>query len=422
MDFLIFQVYRWLALPVVLFFLQVMQGFLPGKIQEMIRDRENLNLQVLPARPIWIHASSGEIEYAKAVIRKLKARFPQTPILVTYFSPSAKKLIQQFPGIDLAMALPWDSRSAVRKFLDFYQPRIFLIARTDVWPEIASEVHRRKIPSLLFSATMTMESSRRRFFSGSLSRRALRCLDQIFSVSREDLELFHGMGIQNVQIAGDTRYDQVLYRLQEPNPVRLELKPPENHSGKIFVMGSTWPEDEKILFPALASWIAKGNRVILAPHEVSETRLSEIEKGLAVFDLKTDRYSQVPTWQSEILLVDRIGCLQELYTWGDVAFVGGSFKDKIHSVMEPLCAGLPVLVGPFCTNNREALQFQHLLLEPGFFAVNVIQNSRDLDERLSQSLTITTPHPLILQKVRSLSGASSLITDWVQPQILKDLS
>ncbi len=420
MDFLIFQFYRWIALPIVLVFLNLLKHFLPAKIQEMIQDRENLNLQLLPARPIWIHASSGEIEYAKSVIRNLKSLFPQTPILVTYFSPSAKKLIQKFPGIDLAMALPWDSRKAVRKFLDFYQPRLFLIARTDVWPEIARETHLRKIPSLLFSATLTMESSRRGFLSGSLSRTALRNLDQIFSVSREDLEIFHDMGILNVEVTGDTRYDQVLNRLRNPNPIRLELKPTLLR-GKIFVAGSTWPDDEEILVPALASWIASGNRVILAPHEISEARILEIQKRLQDLHLTVDRYSQAPAWNSEILLVDQIGCLQELYTWGDLAFVGGSFKDKIHSVMEPLCAGLPVLVGPYHTNNREALQFQHLLLEPGFFAVNLVQSSKDFEEILARSLKIRTPNPKILAKVQELSGASSLITDWVQPRISKDL-
>lgn len=417
MDFLIFQLYRWLALPTALTLLHLLQGFLPAKIQEMIKDRENLNLQLLPARPLWIHASSGEIEYAKSVIRKLKAEFPQTPILVTYFSPSAKKLIQKFPGIDLAMALPWDSMKAVKKFLDFYQPRLFLIARTDVWPEIAHEARLRKIPSLLFAATMTRESSRRGFFAGSLSRTALGSLDQIFAVSSDDQQVFHELGVPNVEVAGDTRYDQVLYRLQNPNPVRTELRPPfsATKSGKIFVAGSTWPQDEEVLLPALTSWITLGNRVILAPHEISEARLSELEKKLAGLNFKFDRYSKAVTWNSDLLLVDQVGCLQELYTWGDVAFVGGSFKDKIHSVMEPLCVGLPVLVGPKHTNNREALQFQHVILEPGFFAVNVMQNSRDFQESLSRCLKISTPSPKILQKIQDLSGGSTKIADWVRP-------
>ncbi|PIS10813.1 MAG: hypothetical protein COT73_07475, partial [Bdellovibrio sp. CG10_big_fil_rev_8_21_14_0_10_47_8] len=153
-DEIIFFFYRFVAVPLALGLLQIVRRVLPVKIQEMMIDRAMRNLQALPGSPLWIHASSGEIEYAKSVIRDLKIHFPQVPVLVTYFSPSAKRLIQNFPGIDLAMALPWDRAKDLEKFLDFYRPKACLFARTDVWPKLSNQLRLRKIPSLLFAATL----------------------------------------------------------------------------------------------------------------------------------------------------------------------------------------------------------------------------------------------------------------------------
>ncbi len=416
-DWLIFLFYRWLALPFAIGLLKLFSGLLPDKMREVISDRDYKNLQALPARPIWIHASSGEIEYAKSVIRILKNEFPQIPILVTYFSPSAKKLIQKFPGIDLAMALPWDLSVSVEKFLNFYKPRAFLVARTDVWPELARNLKKREIPSVLFAATLSDQSSRQGFFSGALTRVALNSLTQIFCVSEEDCENLTALSIETpIQVVGDTRFDQILHRLQYPAAVKTALKPDSNE--KIWVCGSTWPEDEEFLIESFKDWIAHDGRVILAPHEFSEERLLAFEKIFLTQGWSYERYTLADRWSSQILLVDQIGCLQELYSWGSVAFVGGSFKDKVHSVMEPLCAGLPVLVGPYHLNNREAFQFQHVLLSPpGLFAVNVVQSSEDIRAILELSKSVATPQAALLTKVQQCSGATLSLLAWVRDQL-----
>ncbi len=409
-DFFIFQIYRWIAVPVAITLLKSCKNILPQKIQTMLSDRANPNFQLLPARPIWIHASSGEIEYAKPVVRELKAQFPQTPILVTYFSPSAKRLIQKFPGIDLSMALPWDQKKDVEKFLKFYNPRCLLIARTDVWTEVAIQCQTLKIPSFLFSATIAKESSRKGFLAGSLTRTALNALTKIFCVSREDQQIFQDLGVSaTIEVAGDTRFDQVLYRIQNPNPVRMELKPSAQE--KIWVMGSTWPEDEKALLPAIQRWIEKGHRCILAPHEIDAAHLNQIKSLLDSKKITYDLYSSAPAWKSAVLLVDQVGCLQELYLWGTVAFVGGSFKEKVHSVMEPLATGIPVMVGPHHHNNREALQFQHCILGTNFFAVNQVLHSEEALNVLEKSLEISKPHPKISERVLQSSGCTNKLIE-----------
>ncbi len=412
-DALIFALYRFLFLPLAVGLLRSFSFAWPAKMREMIDDRANRNFQALPSRPLWIHASSGEIEYAKSVVRAIREQYPQIPILVTYFSPSAKKLIQKFPGVDLAMALPWDLSSDVSRFLDFYKPRACLIARTDVWPEVGSQLRRRKIPCVLFAATLARASSRRGFLSSSLTRVALNSLSMIYCVSDEDRENFAALGLRTpVEVAGDTRFDQVLHRLQNPAPVKSGLKP--ETVAPIFVCGSTWPQDEEVLLSAFDFWLQRGGRIVLAPHETGAARIDALKKALLSKSWSVQTYQEISDWSTQILLVNQVGVLQELYTWGHLAFVGGSFKDKVHSVMEPLCVGIPVCVGPYHENNREALQFQQVILKPGVFAVNVIQNAGELQGLMSQSLAMATPVPALLDKVRSSSGATAKVLQWLQ--------
>ncbi len=413
-DFLVFILYRSLFLPMAVGILKAFSFAWPAKMREMIEDRAPRNFQALSSRPLWIHASSGEIEYAKSVVRAVKEQHPQIPILVTYFSPSAKRLIQKFPGIDLAMALPWDTAFEIGRFLDFYKPRACLIARTDVWPEMARQLRKRKIPSALFAATLVKNSSRTGLLASSLSRIALNSLSIVFCVSPEDQENFQELGVRtDLQVAGDTRFDQVLHRLTHPSPVKNELRPRPETANPIFVCGSTWPADEEILFEAFRAWFDKGGRVILAPHEVNDERIQSLQKTIAARGWSVQTYREASLWNSQILLVNQVGCLQELYTWGHLAFVGGSFKDKVHSVMEPLCAGLPVCVGPHHGNNREALQFQHVILKPGFFAVNVIQNASDLQSLMASSLSVPVPAKPLLAKIQAVSGATARVVRWL---------
>jgi 3-deoxy-D-manno-octulosonic-acid transferase len=417
-DLFCFAVYRFFLIPIAFAVLRIFRPFWPEKIRRMIEDRRQKNFQHLPSRPFWIHASSGEIEYAKSVIRALKEKYPQVPVLVTYFSPSAKKLIQKFEGVDLAMPLPWDTRAAVSKFLRFYQPRLLLVARTDVWPEMAYQARQRKIPSLLFAATLAERSSRRGFLSRPLSRFAFHCLDDIFCVSEADENNFAGLKVKTpMQIAGDTRFDQVLYRLHHPQELRPELKP-QGHP-PVFIIGSSWPQDEAVILPTLKTWCQDGRKVILAPHETKPERIQNLEAKLRDLGLSLTKVSLTDGWRDEaVLLVDQIGLLQELYALaarapGSLAFVGGSFKDKVHSVMEPLACGLPVAVGPYHMNNREALQFQHVILAPDFCAVNVVQTSEDLAEILRLSLVHPETEDLIRRKVEAQSQATDRVLSWV---------
>lgn len=412
LEFLLFALYRFFLLPLALVFLKLFKAFLGSKIKQSLNDRENKNFQSLASRPIWIHASSGEIEYAKSLIREIKNAYPQSLILVTYFSPSAKKILEKIKGIDLFMPIPWDHSREVKKFLDFYNPLVALFARTDVWPEYSFQLKQRQIPSCLFAATLADNSSRSKGLSKWINRFSLNNLTKIFAVSKEDLLNFKAMGLHaNIEVGGDTRYDQVLYRLQNPNTYKQFLKP--KIAEKIFVAGSTWPEDEEVLIDFIEFLCKQNIRSVIAPHEIDENHLRHICEVLDSKKLSYDFYSRSNEWKNQILILDSIGHLQEIYSWAHFAFVGGSFKAKVHSVMEPLCLAIPVLLGPFHSNNREALKFQNFLLEPGVFAVNVVRNSREMIELAPKILGLPIPAIKLQQQILKEQHSTDKILSWL---------
>ena len=414
----LFLFYRRFFVPVVTFILFVLKPFIRGKLQIISEERRKnhwiylKNSMTNLVAPIWIHAASGEIEYARPLVREFKMLFPKIPIVVTYSSPSAKKILLKITEVDAWGPSPWDSVKACQNFLDRVQPRAVYFARTDVWPEISYQLKLRKIPSTLFSATFAKNSSRLKGLTRVLTIWTLKQLTSVMVVSSDDQTQLQNCGFENSVVAGDTRYDQVFYRLAHPQNVNENSKPLADE--KIFVAGSTWPEDEKVLF----SWFAKSRldnsvRLLLAPHEISSARLIKIKEFLKSKNIDSQLYSENKPWRSAVLIVDQIGILAELYTWGTAAFVGGSFRKQVHSVMEPLACGLPVSVGPFYQNNREALEFQNILLPSKGSQQPLVCSVRSPEdiETFWQAHWSMTPddHKALATRVKNRTGATQKI-------------
>lgn len=372
-------------------------------------------------KPVWIHCASGELEYAKPVITLLKARYPDQKILVTYFSPSIAKGAGSFPGIDFACPLPWETPKALSRFIRWHEPRALLIARTDTWPEMLRQAKRADLKTLLFSATLPENSGRARGLGRVISRLTFSFLDQIFCVTREDEAVFRGIDPQlHVTTLGDTRYDQVQARLRAPKPLREELFQGVSRE-EVFVAGSTWPEDEAVLHE-VAARLSRRLRLILVPHEPTPSHLAAMERDLAQRGLKSVRYSKAASWPADhVLLIDQVGILAELYLKGRFAFVGGSYRKTVHSVMEPLAAGCLTFVGPKHHNNREALEFKNIKAIENtprgpLCCVVEAANADEFTLLLSAALEATAPnwHETVIAEIRRRSGASENVVAWCQ--------
>lgn len=355
MNQLLLTIYRITVSPLLIFALPFL-SLSQGKIRRGL-DLRRRPPPALPSSepPIWIHAASGEFEYAKAVIRDLKLKTPKTPILVTYFSPTYVRNIETFPDVDAVCALPLDLPGPCISFLKRYRPKALLIARTDLWPEMMEQCRRRKVPIHLFSYT---QKSKLSGAAKVIARWRLSWIDKIYCVSSEDLKnVLSFSPHSNVAALGDTRYDQVRYRLDHPKSLPEALKP--SREIPCLVAGSTWPEDEKVLIAGLKPHLSNGKlKLILVPHEPTESHLTELKARLSGEGLTYSMYSSEQNWMDrDVLLVDQLGVLAELYLWADLAFIGGSFRKTVHSVMEALGAECFTIVGPKHTNNREATEF-----------------------------------------------------------------
>jgi 3-deoxy-D-manno-octulosonic-acid transferase len=275
---------------------------------------------------------------------------------------------------------------------------------------------------ILFSATF---SAPRSGIWRWLSSFVFSPIDQIFCVNDEDQKnALSFIDANKLKVLGDTRYDQVLWRLQQKPPWLDQLEPWKNE--KIFIAGSTWPEDEKILFAAFENIKQYGFKIILAPHEVHADKIVKTLAQFKTMNLQVLLWSHFLTLpvndqashlkNCAVLLVDQVGILADLYSLSMVAFVGGSFKHKVHSVMEPLAAGNIVLVGPHHHNNREALVAKNVHLKlSGLNAVHEIQNSSDIQDILlkMQKADPADIKSFIKDHVAQQSGASQHLVDLV---------
>ncbi|MFP5519552.1 MAG: 3-deoxy-D-manno-octulosonic acid transferase [Bdellovibrionia bacterium] len=374
--------------------LQTLRPFLSGKIRTLVEEK-NLGRFRNPGgqhelNPIWIHAASGEIEYAKPFIRALKKQYPHLPLLVTFSSPSAISLIEKIEEVDFWGPCPWDLPWEIDTFIKRWNPRAVFFARTDVWPMLSLRLRQHKIPSYLISATFSENSSRLKTPIHFITFATLAKLTQIFCVSSEDQNNLkkHGYQTDNLSVLGDTRYEQVLYRLNHPKKLKPEIKPQPQ---KTIIFGSTWPEDEAFLLKSLPTLKNNNLQIIWAPHEPTPSHLHELTEQIRASQghLNVAFYSQALDSNWDILLVDQVGILAELYTWGSCAFVGGSFKAQVHSVMEALAAGLPVAVGPFYKNNREALDFKQVEIAAQLMAVSVVHESHDFEQWTNRVLVLS---------------------------------
>ncbi|MNJ94688.1 3-deoxy-D-manno-octulosonic acid transferase [compost metagenome] len=427
MSYIIFYFYKWVIVPLAWMLLQLFRPLAQGKLQQMILDKNqgfvhlkhpHTQSAIAINRPIWIHAASGEIEYARPVIRELKKIHPHIPILVTYSSPSAKKILESIHEIDAWAALPWDLDFVLNDFITKWNPRVILYARTDVWPVLSEVCKKKNIPAALFSATFADNSSRLTGITKYLTKYSMQNLSVIHCVSEEDKKNIEALKLETPVIAnGDTRFDQVFHRLENPKPLKNSLMPqPEDF---VMIAGSTWPEDETILIPALKKAKLEGCKIILAPHETTATHLNSLESQLTEAGLKHIRYSQSDSWgTAKVLVIDQVGILAELYTWADVAFIGGSFKKQVHSVMEALAAGLPVLVGPHHQNNREALFYQKKNFSSGMI-VQVVHTSEDIVVLLERMKKHQLQLPNIKEEIRLEIGKNRHSTQRVLSNIEK---
>jgi 3-deoxy-D-manno-octulosonic-acid transferase len=312
-----------------------------------------------PSRPLlWMHAPSvGEGLQARPVIELARLRDPALQLAYTYFSPSARAFAAQLP-VDFQDALPFDHSGDMRRALAALAPKALVFSKVDVWPTLAREAKARGTRLGLISATMSRGSSRQSGLAVALLREAYARIDRVGAISAEDADRLVALGVpaSRVSITGDTRYDQVWSRAHRSDGAKAIF--PLLATGRpTLVAGSTWPSDEAVLLPAWTRLRAGSidARLIIAPHEPTPQRVADLEQWAAGAGLRWARLADA-TADTDVIIVDRVGVLGDLYSLASMAYVGGAFHAAgLHSVLEPAAFGVPVLFGPRYTNSRDAV-------------------------------------------------------------------
>ncbi len=315
------------------------------KAKKTLRGRKKLLKQIqiqlnANSSPIvWFHcASLGEFEQGRPIIERFRKEFSNFKVLLTFFSPSGYEIRKNYSHADYVFYLPWDSKSNARKFIRLTRPTLAIFVKYEFWYDYISELKRQHIPVL---STSSIFRSKQIYFRsyGSFYLNILKNVTHFFVQNRASKILLKDHNIENVSVAGDTRFDRVAKIVA----TKKNLPEVEKFKGdsKIMVIGSCWPEDLEVLLP----FINESNlKFIIAPHEIDGSCQKILEheslKKLILYS-EIDRLSG----DEQVLVIDNVGLLSSLYAYGEYAYVGGAFSDGLHNILEAAAYGVPVFFG-----------------------------------------------------------------------------
>ncbi len=351
----------WAGLRFVALFKPKIRLFVAGRKKTWRQLNELLSEN---DRTLWMHAASlGEYEQGLPVIERLKTAFPSHKIVVTFFSPSGYEVKKNSTVADVIVYLPMDTKANVSRFLDMVRPELAIFVKYEVWPNYLRELHRRDIPALLISALFKKHQVYFKPYGGFM-RSALKKFSHIFVQNKDSQELLVKAGINRVTVSGDTRLDRVSEILERDQ--RLDFMDAFKKDRQCFVAGSTWPEDEAILIDYINHAPLSSLKYVFAPHTITPERVLGLAGSL---NKKTVLYSKMDPetiGNYEVLLIDTIGLLTKIYSYADIAYVGGGFATGLHNTMEPAVFGIPVIIGPQYKGFKEA---EELVAEKGILSV-----------------------------------------------------
>lgn len=351
-----------LFIPVIALFSAKVKLFVKGRKSVFIELKKHITAN---DSTIWIHAASlGEYEQGLPIVEKLKKEYPNFKIVVSFFSPSGYEVIKQSKTTDLVTYLPLDTSYNVKRFIKLLQPKIAIFIKYEIWPNMLKELQNNDIPVLLISAIFKNDQIYFKWYGGFM-RKALEKFSHFFIQDPESEKLLNSIGLNNTTITGDTRFDRVSEILQQNNT--LEFMDNFTKNNPCFVMGSTWPEDDELLV-AYINTSSHHMKYVIAPHNIIPKEIARLQKQIIKRTVLLSEISENSVGDNEVVIVDAIGLLTKIYSYADIAYVGGAFATGgLHNTLEPAVFGIPVIIGPDYTGFKEAEELVNLR---GIFSVH----------------------------------------------------
>ena len=316
------------------------------------------------AKYVWVHAASlGEFEQGRPIIERIRLEHPDYKILLTFFSPSGYEVRKNYPGADIITYLPIDTVTNARRFLRTVRPVAAFFIKYEFWYNYLHVLRHRKVPVYSVSSIFRPDQIFFRWY-GRQYAHVLKCFTRFFVQNEESRMLLEKIGIHEVEITGDTRFDRVM----TIKSLAKELPIVESFvkgSEKVFVAGSSWGPDEDVFIPYFNKH--KDWKLIIAPHVIGEVHLKQI---LSKLQRNTVRFTQTTPEEAataDCLLIDCFGLLSSIYNYGTVAYIGGGFGVGIHNTLEAAVWDMPVIIGP---NNKKFEEAQGLMQAGGCFEIH----------------------------------------------------
>ncbi len=326
---------------------------------------------------IWIHcASLGEFEQGRPLIEKIKKEKPDYQIALSFFSPSGYEIQKNYEFADIVFYLPGDSKSNAKKIIQLLKPKLVFFIKYEFWYWYLSELKKADIPTYLVSGIFRESQIFFKFY-GSFYRNILKNFKQIFVQNKTSKSLLNKVGIANVSVTGDTRFD----RVSELSKNREEIDIVENFTKDklVFIAGSTWKQDEELIFKYFNNSKDKRLKIIIAPHEIKNENINRIINLLEKSILRFSEANEENISDADILLIDNIGLLSSLYAYADVAYIGGGFGTGIHNTLEAAVFGMPIIFGP---NYQKFDEAKELIKRKAAFSVSKYNDFAQIVEKL----------------------------------------
>ena len=367
------------------------------------------------AKYVWFHAASlGEFEQGRPLMEQLRKDHPEFKILLTFFSPSGYEVRKNYEGADIITYLPLDTITNARRFLKAVHPVMAFFIKYEFWYNYLHILKHRHVPVFSVSSIFRPDQVFFKWY-GRQYGRVLNCFTHFFVQNEVSRELLAKIGITNVSIVGDTRFDRVLQIKEAAKQlpvVEAFLEVRDDQKPKVFVAGSSWPPDEEIFikyFNEHRDW-----KLIIAPHVIGEDHLKQIEKLLE--GRKVIRYTVAetpltshlsPLTSNDVLIIDCFGLLSSIYHYGDVAYVGGGFGVSIHNTLEAAVWDKPVIFGP---ENKKFQEAQGLKQCGGGFEIQGYDDfARLMDRFAADPQYLKAQGDSAGQFVKSLAGATQSV-------------
>ena len=404
-----------LGIHILSFILKILSWFnlkikkgVEGRRQTFSLLKENLTSET---KTIWFHcASLGEYEQGLPVFESIRKKYPSHKIVLTFFSPSGYEIRKNTPIADVVTYLPLDTKSNAKQFLDIVNPEFTVFVKYDIWPNFLNTLKRRQGRAILISALFRKNQS---FFTwyGSHLRKALLAFDHIFVQNENSKKLLRTINITNVTVSGDTRYDRVSNQLLQDNTLNFisEFK----SDSLCIVIGSSWPEDEALLIPYINKNASKDLKFIIAPHNINNVQITNVTKNLDVDYVLFSEMEHKNIRDAEVFIVDTIGILSKIYSYADIAYVGGAMGTTgLHNILEPAVFGVPIIIGK---NYEKFPEAKLMIQEGGVCSVNNINTLENQLDRLinfsEERLQLGAVNETFIKKNK---GAVNQIIDYIR--------